>query len=147
MRFLILSLIFLLSGCASVQIPGYIGRIDHPYERKIYGSFEKVVSTTMFVLKKQGWKIDSEADPSIYERDDRYDHNGYQNLLIITDVKKRSLHLTGMYLNVFIHSIGNTCDVEIRYEAQKSLIRPFTGARNDRMVQDILDALEQEING
>ena len=79
MRYLILSFIFLLSGCASAQMPGYINRIDHPYERKIYGSFEKVVSATMFVLKKQGWAFDSEADPSIYERDDLYDNNGYRN--------------------------------------------------------------------
>ena len=42
----------------------------------------------MFVLKNKGWTISREADPSIYERDDRYDNNGYQNLLIITNVKK-----------------------------------------------------------
>jgi hypothetical protein len=111
--------------------------VDHPYDRKIYAGFEKVVSTTMFVLKNKGWTIDSEVDPSLYERDDRYDNNGYRNLLIITEVKKYSLHLTGAYLNVFIHSIGNTCDVQIR----------FSSGRNDRVVEDILDALEQEING
>ena len=144
MRFLILSFLFLLSGCASVPMSGYISRIDHPYDRKIYAGFEKVVSATMFVLKNKGLAIDSEVDPSIYERDDRYDNNGYRNLLIITDVKKHSLHLTSTYLNVFIHSIGNTCDVEIRYEAQTSLIRQFTSARNDRMAQDILDAVEEE---
>ena len=129
-------------------MPGYINRIDHSYERKIYGSFEKVVSTTMFVLKKQGWAFDSEADPSIYERDDRYDNNGYQNLLIMTSVRKqyRVLYSTYTHLNVFVHSIGNTCDVEIRYEAQTSLIKQFTTVRNDRMVQGILDAIEEEVN-
>jgi len=127
--------IFFLAGCASVQMPGYISRIDHPYERKINGSFEKVVSSTMYVLKKKGWVISEESEPSIYERDDRYDNNGYQNLLIITEVRKKFYHLTGTRLNVFIHSIGNTCNMEIRISA-----------RNDRMVQDILDTIEQDVN-
>ncbi len=136
MRFVALVFIFILAGCASAQIPGYISRVDHPYDRKIYAGFEKVVSSTMFVLKSKGWTIDSEADPSIYERDDRYDNNGYQNLLIMTGVRKNFLHLTSTYLNVFIHSIGNTCDVEIR----------FSSGRNDRVAQGILDTIEQEVN-
>jgi len=134
MSYLILSLLFILSGCTSVQMPGYISRVDHPYERKIYGSFEKVVSSTMFVLKNKGWTIINEVDPSIYERDDRYDNNGYQNLLIMTSVRKKFLHLISTRLNVFIHSIGNTCDVEIRISA-----------RNDKMVQGILDTIERDV--
>jgi hypothetical protein len=138
----------LLAGCASVQMPGYISRVDHPYDRRIYASFEKVVSSTMYVLKNKGWTITSELDPSIYERDDRYDNNGYQNLLIITDVRKkdRVLYSTFAHLNVFIHSIGNTCDVEIRYEDKTPIVKQFSSARNDRIVQGIFDALEQEIN-
>jgi hypothetical protein len=137
MRSIIIAISILAqAGCASVQMPGYISRIDHPYERKINGSFEKVVSSTMYILKTKGWKIDSEADPSIYERDDRYDNNGYQNLLIITSARKKYLYLTSTHLNVFIHSIGNTCNVEIRISA-----------RNDRMGKEILDALEQEVHG
>lgn len=147
MRYLILSLILSLSGCATAQVTGYISRADHPYDRKFYASFEKVTSTFMFVLKKQGWTIDSEVDPAIYERDDRYDNNGYQNLLIMTSVQKQLLHLRNAYLNVFIHSIGNTCDVEIRYEAQTHVVKQFTSVRNDPVVENILDAVEQEING
>jgi hypothetical protein len=148
MRYLIFLLIIVLAGCASVPMPGYIGRIDHPYERKIQGSLDKVVSSTIFVLKNKGWPIIDEVDSSIYERDDRYDNNGYQNLLIMTDVRKqyRVLYSTSMHLNVFIHSIGNTCDMEIRYEAQTPLVKRFISVRNDRVVQDILDAIEQEVN-
>ena len=148
MRYLIFSLIIILAGCASVPMSGYIGRIDHPYEKKIYGSFEKVVSCTMFVLKNKGWTIDSEADPAIYERDDRYDNNGYQNLLIITDVKKNNsiLYTTFTHLNVFIHSLGDACDVEIRYEADTRVVKQFSSMRNDRLVEGIWSALEQEIS-
>jgi len=128
-------------------MPGYIGRADHPYERKMYGSFEKVVGSFIYVLKKQGWRI-SEADPAIYERDDRYDNNGYQNLLIITDVKKsgRVLYTTFAHLNVFIHCMNDACDIQVRYEAQTPLVKRFTSVRNDQLVQNILDTVEQEIN-
>jgi hypothetical protein len=145
MRYLILSFIFFFSGCASVQMPGYISRVDHHYHRKIYTTFEKIVSSTMFVLKNKGWTIVNEVDPSIYERDNRYDNNGYQNLLIMTNVKKRFYHLTGMRLNVFIHSMANTSDVEIRYEAKTSLVKQFISAHNDRVVEDILDAVEKDL--
>jgi hypothetical protein len=144
--YLILSLF--LSGCASVQSPGYIGKVDHPYDRKIYAGFEKVTSALVYVLKKKGWVITDEAEPSIYERDDRYDNNNYQNLLIITDFKRkyRVLYSTFTHLNVLIHSFGNTSDVEIRYEARTPLIKQFVSARNDQLVQGILDALEQEVD-
>ena len=147
MRYLILLLIFNLAGCASVPMPEYISRVDHPYDRKIYASFEKVASAVMFVLKNKGWTI-SEADPSVYERDDRYDNNGYRNLLIITNVRQnyRVLYSTFTHLNVFIHSIGNTCDVEIRYEAQTPLVKRFISTHNDELAKGILDAVEQEVN-
>lgn len=131
-----------------MQMPGYIGRADHPYNRRIYAGFEKVVSTFNYVLNKQGWRISEEDDPSVYERDDRYDNNGYQNLLIMTAVRKHfyGLYSTYMHLNVFIHSMGNTSDVEIRYEALTPLVKQFTSVRNDQVGQDILDAVDEEIN-
>jgi hypothetical protein len=147
MRFLISFLILAISGCASVQMPGYISRVDHPYDRKFYAGFEKVVSSTMYVLKNKGWKIESEADPAIYERDERYDNDGYQNLLIMTRVRKDLSSMASMHLNVLIHSLGNACDVEIRYEAQTPLIKRFTSERNDKIVQGIFDAVEKDING
>lgn len=119
-----------------MQMPGYVSRVDHTYDRKIYASFEKVTSSCLFVLKHQGWIITDEVDPAVYERDDRYDNNSYQNLLIITDIRKQAYHLTGVRLNVFLHSIGNTCEVEIR----------FSSGRNDRLAQGILDAVENEVN-
>ena len=148
MRSMVLIFTFLLSSCASVQLPGYINKADHPYERKYYASFEKLVSSMIYVLRNKGWTISSEADPAIYERDERYENSGYQNLLLITDTKKnyRVLYSSYTHLNIFIHSMAKTCDVEIRYEAQTPLIKQFISTRNDRMVQGILDAVEQEIN-
>ena len=143
MRYILLSLIFCLSGCATAQMPGYIGRIDHPYQQKVYGSFEKVVSSIDFVLKKHGWSIINEVDPFVYERDDRYEGNGYQNLLIMTNVRKEALHLTGMHLNILVHSLEGVCDIEVRYESKTSVI---TSGHNDPIVQAILNDLQDEVS-
>jgi hypothetical protein len=148
MRFVVVIFICILAGCASAQIPDYISRVDHPYDRQVYASFEKVTSAVIYVLKNKGWTVTTEAQPSIYERDDRYDNNGYQNLLITTNIQKHNhvLYSTFTHLNVFIHGIGNTCDVEIRYEAQTPLVKQFISTHNDQLINSILDAVEQEIN-
>ena len=137
MGYLILSFIFFFSGCASVQTSGYISRVEHPYKRKIYADFEKVISAFIYVFKNQGWTIVDEIDPSVYERDDRYDNNGFQNVLIIADARRnfRVLYWTSTHLNAFIHCFGNTCDLEIR-----------TSSRNDRQGKSIFDAVMREIN-
>jgi len=129
-------------------MPEYISRADHPYDRKFYAGFEKVVSSFTYVLKSHGWAIINEVDPATFERDDRYDNNGFQNLIIITDVKKhfRVVSSSSERLNVFVHSFGNTCDVEIRYESQTPLVKQFISTKNDKIAQSILDAVEQEIN-
>ena len=136
----------MIAGCASAPLTGYISRVDHPYDRKFYASFEKVTSSFMYVLKKQGWRIGEESDPAIYEQDARYENNGYQNLVIITLPRKNLLHVTSAHLNVFIHSLYNTCDVEVRYEADTSLIKQISSTRGDQIAQRVLDAVEQEIN-
>ncbi len=148
MRFLALAFIFLISGCASLQMSEYISRVDHPYDRKFYASLEKVTSSFIYVLKNKGWSITSEADPSVYERDDRYDNTSYQNLLLATNIRKKYsiLYSTYSHLNIFIHAIGNTCDVEIRFESKTPFIRQFSSGRNDGLIQGIFDAVEQEVD-
>jgi len=152
MRYFFLSLIFLFTGCVLLPQQGmmseYINRVDHPYDRKFYAGIEKVTSSLMYVLKGKGWAMSSEANPATYERDDRYDNNGYQNLLIMTNTKSHysGLSRTYTHLNVLIHSIGNVSDVEIRYEAITPLIKQFTSTRSDKEINAIFDAVEQEIS-
>jgi len=118
-----------------VQNPEYITRVDHAYDRTYYAGFEKMIASFIFVLKKQGWGIIDEIDPSVFERDERYENNGYQNVLIVTDTKNNFLHLTGMRLNIYIHSLGANSDVEIR-----------STLRNDKIVESILNGVDREIN-
>ena len=63
-------LLLWVAGCAAGSPSGYISRADHPYDRTIYASYEKAAGALIYVLKKGGWTV-SEANPSIYERDER----------------------------------------------------------------------------
>lgn len=143
----LLVLLVFCAGCVSLQMPGYISRADHTYTRKIYASFEKATATFIYVLKKKGWRVSEESLPSLYERDERYDNNGWQNLLIITNIKKKNylIYTTSSHLNVYIHGLGNSCDVEIRYEAQTPFVKRFTSVRNDPLVTGILDEAEDRL--
>ena len=89
----------------------------------------------------------NEVDPAIYEQDMRYDNNGYQNILLITNVRKKDLQFNNMRLNVFIHYFSNSCDVEIRYESQNPIVNQLVSVRNDQVVQGFLDELEKEVSG
>ncbi len=138
-KFVSLALILFIVGCVPAM-PEYIGRADHPYDRRINADFDKVTGAITYVLKKKGWVINTEALPSIYERDERYDNNGYQNLLIMTKPRGHE------HLNIFVHGINQRCEVEIRYESRTSLIKQFSSERNDAVVNGILNAIEQEVN-
>ncbi|MBF0504336.1 MAG: hypothetical protein HQL14_04450 [Candidatus Omnitrophica bacterium] len=127
MRYLGVLLILVFVGCASVSMTDYV-KSEHPYVRKIYGTFEKVTSCVLLVLHHKGWEVSREVDPEVFERDERYENNGYQNVLIMAGRKK--------HLNVFVHCFENICDVEIRFGPK---------ARNDRLAESIFNALEQEI--
>lgn len=132
------------TGCASVApMSGYIGRNDHPYKLQMMAGFEKVVSSTMYALKSNGWTVVNEGDPSVYEQDERYDNNGYANVLMMTNIKKDVR--TFSHLNVFIHSLGQTCEVEVRYEARTPMIKEFVSVRNDRVVENVLNAIQEEV--
>ena len=148
LRDLILFFVLLSAGCSSLPMSGYISRNDHPYERKIYGKFEKVLSSLNYILKQKGWKVQSEVDPAVYERDERYDNNGFQNVLIITEFRENNHVVSSTYthLNIFVHSYGNACDVEIRYEARTNLVKQLTSVRNDQLADSILDALQDEVS-
>jgi len=148
MRYLILSFIFLLSGCASMPVTDYI-KADHPYERKIYAGFEKVTSAVIFVMHQKGWSTSQGVDPAVYEQDERYESNGTENVLIFTDIKKhfRVFYSTYTHLNILVHGLGGVCNVEVRFCKLTPLGKQFVTVRNDRLAQSILDSVEQEVRG
>ncbi|MBI4309380.1 MAG: hypothetical protein HY591_03515 [Candidatus Omnitrophica bacterium] len=146
LRCMVLALAF-LCGCVTVQVPGYI-KADHPYARKMYGNFDKIVIAAQNILVRNGWKIKAAMDPSVYERVEGEDGSTDKDILFFTDIKQHSMVLYSSYthLNVFIHAIAEGAQVEIRYgKVTPLLVKQFRSARNDKLANKLLEQIEQEL--
>ena len=134
---------FILTGCTTVHIPNYI-KSELNYQRKVYGDFDQIVSSVRSVLAKEGWKIENEIHPSVFERTESEDSKG---ILIFTGVKQHSMFLYSSYthLNVFVHAIAEGATVEIRFhKVTPLLIKQFRSNRNDKLANRLLDKIEKE---
>lgn len=142
-KLLVVCLLFLL-GCSSAAIPHYI-KAERPYLRKVSGSFEDIVATVKDVLYKQGWLIQQETDPTMYERRDGKESGG--DVLLFTEIKQHSklAYATYTHLNVYIYANADGAEIDIRYEAITPRPVKRSVYRNDRLVNKILDAVEQEV--
>ena len=147
MNKIILSFLCLaLVGCATV-IPDYI-EPRYPYARKVYGDYGAIMACVKRVLAAEGWAVRKEADPSTYERGNDTKANEDKSVLLFTDVKQHSRFLYSSYthLNVFIRPLAGGAEVEMRYACQTPLfVKQLKGARNDRLVNRLLDAVEHQM--
>ncbi len=135
MRLGVLLGLVVLCGCTTVQIPNYI-KADHPYTCKVYGNFDKIASNVRAVLMRNGFKIDSETNPSVFERPEAESQSDGKDVLIFTSIRQHSMFLYSSYthLNVFIHAIAEGAEVEIRYgKVTPLVIKQFRSSRNDKL--------------
>lgn len=142
---ILIALLVLLTGCASTGVPHYI-KAERPYVRKISGNFEEIVASVKDVLYKQGWLIQQEVNPSEYERREGGEDQ-QRDILLFTEIKRHSkvAYATYTHLNVFIYANADGAEVDIRYEAITPRPVRRSSFRNDRLVNKILDAIEQEV--
>ena len=135
-----------LCGCTTVQIPDYI-KADHPYVRKIYGDYDKITSAVYHVLARNGWKVHSQTQPSVYERPEGGRENTEKDLLLFSQVRQHSMILYSSYthLNAFIHATADGAEVELRYGKVTPLVKQFRSNRNDQLVKRLLTQIEQEV--
>ena len=144
--FCFLFLAISLTGCATVQLTDYI-KSDRPYIRKINGKFSDIVNAVKVVVFKSGWEIQTQVNPSVYERrTDEQDQS--QDLLLLSKIKQhpKFLYSTYTHMNIFIRAIADGAEVEIRYEALSPTgIKQFRGVRNDKLVNRLLDSIEAEL--
>ena len=141
--FLMLSLV--LVGCTTLQIPSYI-KSEHPYSKKVYGDYNKIVYAVRDVLVRNGWKIKTITTPTIYERTLEGDENS--NILIFTEVKEQSMVLATSYthLNVLILSIADGAMIEIRYGKLTQMpFKQMRSSRNDQLANAMLGQIEQKM--
>lgn len=145
MKTAIVCLCLLLAGCTTLQIPSYI-KSDRPYARKMYGDYNKIVYAVRDVLKRNGWQIKAITNPAIYERTQEGDENS--NILIFTEIKEQSMLVSTSYthLNVFILSIADGADVEIRYSKVTQMpFKQLKNNRNDHLANTLLEQIEQKL--
>jgi hypothetical protein len=142
-KFFLAFLCLAAAGCTTVRVPNYI-QDNHPYVQKIYGDYGKISAVVRDVLVKNGWKVQSETNPSVYERPEA-GSSGENDILLFTNIKQHSRILYSSYahLNVFIHPIAEGAEVEIRYQkVTPLLIKQVKRTRNDKLGQKLLHQIE-----
>lgn len=148
MRVIPIMMLLFLTGCSTVQIPNYI-KADHPYIRRVYGSFDQVSTAVKAVLAQEGFKVEKETAPDVYERDSRDQQEGAKGSLVLTDVKQysRILYSSYVHLNVYLRQLADGVEVEIRYgKVTTVLFRQLKGTRNDGYARRLLDRIEAQLN-
>ncbi len=133
--------LFILTGCATTNLPEYIKSV-HPYSKKISGNQDRIIDAIKVVLFKEGWDIEVQMNPSMFERRSGGEDQS-NDVLFVTKPKRvyKGLYWATVHLNVFVFSYADGAEVEIRYES----FSPITsGQRNDKLAKILLEQIEQE---
>ncbi|MFA5260963.1 MAG: hypothetical protein WC450_07040, partial [Candidatus Omnitrophota bacterium] len=83
-------LIFISGGCAKAYVPHYL-QSRNPYVRRFHAGFETARRAVILALAEEGWIVQEETDPVVYERHPFNDLDAQQVLLISNDRETRSL--------------------------------------------------------
>ncbi len=145
-RLLPLFLVFLLAGCASVNVPNYI-QDKHPYKKSFYGNFDDILDATKKTLEEYGWRIASTSAPSVFERAEGSEHTPGQQILLFTELKQTSFFVGTKYsrINVYLREgTDNSTEVEIRYVTVNSMsVKNFYKYRSDHFVERVFKRIDQ----
>ena len=133
----------LMAGCATANLPDYI-KASHPYVRKIPGEYNRIIEAIKTVLFQEGWEIQSQVNPSVYERRAGGEDQSNDVLFVIKPKRdSKIIYSTYIHLNVFVHALADGAEIELRYEA----VSPATtGLRNDKLGNGLLNKIEKELS-
>jgi hypothetical protein len=131
-------ILVLCAGCAAVG-GGYLRPSEHPFTRKLYGDYDKIVEAVKGALAQDGWKIKTITNAGIYERSTDEGESAANDLLIFTQPKKhfKVLYSSYTYINVLVHQTGEGAAVEIRDNRHS---KKLANALLDRMEQNLLES-------
>ena len=141
-------ILFFIGGCASINIPEYI-QDENPYKHKFYASFEGVYSGVLSVLEEDGWTVEKEVDPIVFERNESGGDLNKQTL-IITEVRPISLFLGTRYarLNIYLreNKKKDITEIEIRYiTINSTLVKTFQNYKHNHAVSRLFDKIENKL--
>ena len=127
-RILTLAFIFGVSfglvGCSAIQVPSYV-KDTNPYIYTLYEPYHEVLPATQQALEDNGWKLQSTADPSIFEQNKVTYDPTVEQIVLISEVKDIPLFLGTRHarVNVFLTSTDQqTTNMEIRYLTVNSIL-------------------------
>ena len=132
------------TGCVTVKIPKYL-KDEFPYKKKFYATFDNTLTATKQALKETGWKITEMANPSTFEQDQSV-NSKVKQILIFTEIRQTPLILSSRYmsLNLYLRSLEDATDVEIRYiSVMPMLFKNSENYKNDDVVNKIFDRISQ----
>ncbi len=134
-----------LGGCAG-QIPYYI-QAKHPYERKMYGNYDKIADAARQVLVRNGWPIQRVTDASVFERTTTEGEDTEKDILIFTGIRKHWMVIWPTYtrLNVFVHPTAEGANVDLRWAKVTPFLIKFQNFRNDALAKRLLEQMEEEL--
>ncbi len=138
-------ILFFIGGCASISIPDYI-KDENPYKHKFYASFEDVYREALSVLDAEGWKVEKESNPMVFERNESGAGLNKQTL-IITEVRPVALFLGTRYarLNMYLRESKqkDVTEIEIRYISINSTpVKTFQNYKHNHAVHRMFDKIE-----
>lgn len=142
-----MSVFFFGCATASVGIPDYIKDVN-PYKKKYYASLDLTKAQVQEVVADFNWVLTGESDPAIFETAKRLsDAAGEQVLLFYQYNQGKKLSKTTR-LNIYLRTIDSTTtEVELRYLNIKRMpFKSFTTYRNDKVVEQIFTAIEDQIH-
>ena len=134
-------------GCATIDTPHYI-QAENPYKRTYYGSFADVLDVVRAALKEEGWQIDKEVDPTLYERNPLYSSGDKEHILIFTQIKRtqRFVYSKATHLNVYVNRISDGVEVDVRYGSVRNFhLWKARSYQNNALIKQLLDRIEQKL--
>lgn len=147
-RYACVALIMLsCSACARFHVDEYIKGGADQYKRQLTGSVDDVFEAVKVVFERHGWKIEKVEDPATYERNEYTERVNQKRYLLITDVKEQTMLVDTAYVhfNIYLYQVDQWTDIDIRYQALRTMVKNFYNYRNDKLVNQLLDEIEKEI--
>ena len=140
--------VFIAGGCAKAYVPHYL-QSRNPYVRRFHAGFEPARRAVILALAEEGWIINEETEPAVYERHPFNDLDARQLLLISSDRESGSLFgRRHSVANVFLRHKNEVAEVEIRVATvTEAWPKPRTRYRNDPLVERIFTSIEESLGG
>ena len=144
-RFFWVALCLLIAqGCTSAVIPNYLPD-EKPYTKRFQADHKIALQAVRQALRELGWDIEQTLDPLVYEQDQIAD-SGKDDILIMTAIRQTPLFVGTRYakMNIYIRSLKDVSDVEIRYLTVTSLpFKNVTSYSNDSAVDRVFEHIEK----